>query len=106
MITLEQLAAIDEQYKEFKKQVKAYHRKSEKVSMMDPVNTTQRRRDNACADLNWAAMELDKQQFKFHTEIVRARICDPFDDAMYGVKEYRPSGWHTYTVQQPHPIKG
>lgn len=106
MITLEQLEVLDAEFKEFKKQVKSYHRKSEKVSMMDVTNMTRRRRENAVADLNWSAMDLDKMQFRFHTAVVQARICDPWPDDQYGEREYRPSGFHTYTVNQKHPLKG
>ena len=96
MITLEQLAALDAEFKSFKAEVKKYHRLNDKVFNMG-LDVPRKRRDNALNDLNWAAMALDKQQHRMHVVVVRSGLAERFSEDYYGEKEYNPSAWHKYT---------
>lgn len=96
MISLDQLDKLNVEFKAFSQIVKKYHRQNDKVFNMG-LDATKTRRDNALADLNWTAMDLDKQQHNFHLAVVRSGIAGSFSDDYYGEKEYNPSAWHKYT---------
>ena len=60
MMSQDKFNALEQAFKAYAKDYKAYQRKSVKRSEMRTDTHTQKRIQNAEADLNWAAMDLDK----------------------------------------------
>ena len=71
---------------------------------MSTETHTIKRIQNAEADLNWAAMELDQREHFLHIAVVEARICRAYEPDHYGEIEYHPSGWHTYKFDKKAPF--
>ena len=75
--------------KNYKKELKACQKLSEKCYGMDMYNTTPKALQKANTALNWQCMNLDKQHKQTWKDMLVLEI--DLEDC-----EYRPSGFHTY----------
>jgi len=79
---------------------KRYNRMRDRA-LSDSISRTARQKLEA--DLNWAAMEIEKMEITLHVACVDAGLADRREPQHYEQRYFRPSSFHTYTWQPPLP---
>ena len=54
-------------------------------------------------DLGYSAMEVDKSEFAFHYEVVKAGVCLGYEDEYYTDVEYNPCSFHSLKFNRKNP---
>lgn len=106
MITLEKIDACMDALKTLKASRKKYDKISEKLGQSAPGELSVKQCQKLNADINWLAMEIDKEEHFVHMAMVQAGLGCHFKDSYYGVIQYSTSAWHNYTFERKRPVRG
>lgn len=100
MIDIDNIENLHKLITSYRRDRKRFVKLSEK-SMRDDLTRNQSQKNNA--DMNWAAMELDKLEHQIHALCVDAGLADVRSNDAYGPITYQPSGFHLYVYNPPKP---
>jgi hypothetical protein len=88
--------------KQLRASIRKFNRWAEK---QHETGLTPKRADKIQTEMNWLAMEIDKEERAVHAAAVDCGVADLRDPAHYADVEYRPSGFHYYTYTPAQPRK-
>lgn len=102
-MNIDDITKLEAAVKEMKREVIKRNKMSAKLAEMTFENSTNKRRGNARADLNWQCMEIEKLTYKCHALGVDCGIADVREPEYYETRTFEPDGFHEFLFEPPRP---
>lgn len=84
------------------KEIKKLILKNQKLSQIDTLDMTRKRRERIYVDLGWNAMDRIKREHEAHALCVELGLAEKKDD--YSEITLYPDNWHQYNYKPREPL--